>query len=64
MEIEQAILRRREVERITGLSRWTIYRLIDRGEFPAPTRLGRRMLIWKRADVQAWVDAIGQKAAA
>jgi len=34
------VLRFRDVERITGMSRATIYRRIQSGELPAPGKLG------------------------
>ena len=51
------ILRRAEVERITGLPRSTLYEMINRGEFPPPVRLGRRAVGWFEADVLAWLDS-------
>ena len=38
--MEERLLRRREVEKITGMSRSSIYRLMPDGEFPRP-RQGR-----------------------
>ena len=40
------ILRRPEVERRTGLSRSTIYAMMDEGSFPRPLRLGKRAVGW------------------
>lgn len=54
MSIER-ILRRREVEELTGLARSTIYLHIARGEFPKPVRLGPRAVGWKEADIAVWI---------
>ncbi|MEO0569979.1 MAG: AlpA family transcriptional regulator [Pseudomonadota bacterium] len=51
------VLRRSEVERITGLSRSTIYAWMQRGEFPQPLKLGTRLVAWREADVVAWLDS-------
>jgi prophage regulatory protein len=51
------ILRRRAVEAHTGLSRSTIYLLIQRGEFPPPIRLTRYAVGWKAAEIDAWLAA-------
>ena len=51
-----SILRMRDVIRMTGLSRSTIYLLIDRGEFPKQIRLGARAVGWREADVLAWLE--------
>jgi len=52
------ILRRKDVERITGLSRSTIYkRLADPdGDFPKPIPLGGRLVGWKKEDIQLWLE--------
>ena len=52
----ERLLRRREVARMTGLSPSTIYAMIERGEFPAPIRVGQRMSAWAESDVQAWIE--------
>ena len=47
--------RRPAVEEITGLSRSTIYALMDDGEFPRPVRIGRRAVAWRDSDLTAWL---------
>lgn len=54
---ELQLLKRREVEDITRLSRSTIYSLIAQGRFPRPRRCGSRAVRWSRADISAWIDA-------
>ena len=44
------------VMRLTGLGRSTIYRLMAEDEFPQPVRLTRRLIAWRRADVDRWSD--------
>ena len=51
--IEKRILRRPEVEKLVGLSSATIYRLMDRGAFPRPKKLGIRAVGWATAEVEA-----------
>ena len=48
-------LRRPAVEEATGLSRSTIYEMMDRGEFPRPIRVGRRAVAWPESSVLAWL---------
>jgi prophage regulatory protein len=50
------ILRRREVQARTGLSRSTIYRRADDGTFPQPVQLGPRTVGWVEAEVQSWIE--------
>jgi prophage regulatory protein len=48
------LLPRREVEKISGLSRATIYRLIKSGKFPRPLSIGTGSVRWRQSDVIAW----------
>ncbi len=50
------ILRIGEVARRVGLARATLYRLIARGDFPAPVRLGLRASGWRLSEVLEWVQ--------
>ncbi len=49
------LLRRPAVEKLTGLSRSSIYALMDRGEFPRPRRIGRRAVAWDEAALERWL---------
>lgn len=46
------------VMRRTGRSRAWIYKAIERGEFPAPVRLGLRAVAWRDADLAAWQSSL------
>ena len=48
-------LRRPEIEARTGLSRSSIYALMDKGEFPRPRRIGKRAVAWDEADIERWL---------
>ena len=48
-------LRRPEVEVRTGLSRSSIYALMDKGEFPRPRRIGKRAVAWVEQDIERWL---------
>jgi prophage regulatory protein len=45
------------VMRLTGLGRSTIYRLMADEEFPSPVRLTKRVVAWRRADLERWSEA-------
>ena len=49
------LLRIREVQARTGLSRSTIYAWSADGRFPAPVRLGGRVARWVEAEVDDWL---------
>jgi prophage regulatory protein len=58
-----AILRRKQVEHETGLSRSTIYERIKEGTFPAPIHLGPKAVGWRVADIDKWLaDPLHYKA--
>jgi len=50
------ILRRREVEARTGLSRSTIYLRCSTKTFPTPIRLGGRAVGWVESEIEAWLQ--------
>ena len=54
---QQAIYRLPAVCEVTGLSKATIYRLLNRGEFPPKVQLSPRCVGWRVADVEAWLAA-------
>ena len=59
----ERILRRPEIEARIGLSRSTIYQWMKEGRFPAPVKLGERMVGWRESEIAAWLDARERKAA-
>jgi prophage regulatory protein len=52
-----SILRRKQVEKRTGLSRSTIYLRIQEGTFPRPINLGVRAVGWLENEIEAWLAA-------
>ena len=52
------LLRRPDVEAVTGLSRSTLYAKMAKGDFPRPMRLGPRAVAWRESDVQHWIDCL------
>ncbi|RSL19231.1 AlpA family transcriptional regulator [Edaphobacter aggregans] len=52
------LLRRQQVEEMTGLSCSTIYRKMEQGEFPRPVSLTRNSVRWVEAEVLAWMDTL------
>ena len=51
------LLRRPQVEEITRLSRSSIYRLMQAGEFPRPVKVGPNAVKWRASDITAWVES-------
>ena len=48
-------LRRPAVEAATGLSRSSLYSMMDAGEFPRPIRIGKRAVAWPQSAIVAWL---------
>lgn len=53
---DERMLRLHSVERMTGLSKSTLYRLIKQGSFPAPLRMTRKAVRWRREEVNEWLS--------
>jgi len=49
------LLRMPAVENVTGRSKSGLYVLIREGTFPAPIRVGKKAVAWRKRDVDAWV---------
>lgn len=50
------LMRVAEVERLTGMSRSTLYRRIRDEGFPAPIDVGGRSIRWSQAAVLTWIE--------
>ena len=53
---DQRILRRAEVEKITSLSKASIYRLLHSNDFPRPIKLGERAVGWRTNEIFEWLE--------
>ena len=50
------LLRRPEVEALTGLARATIYQRMAMGDFPRPVKIGRRAVAWPQSVIADWIE--------
>jgi len=56
MNYQNQILRRKQVEELTSLSRSSIYRLMDKGLFPKSKGiLGGNIVVWWRSEIEDWI---------
>ena len=53
--MEDRLLRRREVERVTGLSRSGIYKGLRTGAFPLPVRVLDTAVAWRESEILQWI---------
>ncbi len=49
------IIRIGTVLQLTGLSRSTLYRKVQRGEFPKQIKLSERCAGWRQSSINAWM---------
>jgi len=57
-------LRIHAVIELTGLSRSSIYRLVQEGKFPPPVKLSLRASAWFERDVNEWLANLPHNAGA
>ena len=55
--VEKRALKLKEVLRLVSLSCTTVYRMMSRGEFPRPVRVGRRAARWHSDEIEEWLAA-------
>lgn len=61
--VSDALLKRQEVERLTGLGRSAIYARMDQNSqqhdptFPKPVPMGTNAVRWVASEVDAWIKA-------
>lgn len=57
------MLRRKEVEAITGRSRSAIYEGMAAGTFPKPVKIGARAVAWPESVIRQWIaERMGEAA--
>lgn len=58
MLINQKItfLRRKDVERLVGLGRSSIYKMVADGKFPKQVRIGSRAVAWRSDEIEQWIQ--------
>lgn len=54
-QVREALLRRKQVEARTGLTRSTIYALMAEGKFPKPVPLVGRTVAWTESSIDKWI---------
>lgn len=60
--MSKRILRLPEVQKMTGLSRSTIYLRVAQGNFPKQILLGGRAMGWPEDEIEGWIEKQIEKA--
>jgi prophage regulatory protein len=58
----QTLVRPREAAAMLGVSRKHLYALADQPNFPKRIHVSDRVVAWRVADIEAWIDARAQGA--
>jgi prophage regulatory protein len=56
LEKQMTIINLNRVLEKTTLSRRTIYKYVDKGEFPAPVKVGGYRVAWVESEVDDWIN--------
>ena len=56
MNIYSQFLRLKQVKEMTCLSKSSIYRLMEEGDFPRQVPLGARSVVWVKSQVEVWMS--------
>jgi prophage regulatory protein len=56
-EQRNRLVRLPEVKDRTGLSRTSIYRKMDAGEFPVAIKLSKNAVAWRETELERWIAA-------
>ena len=51
------LIRRPELEAMTGLPKSTLYDYLQAGTFPAPVKLSASSVAWRLSEVEAWIES-------
>lgn len=54
--LQDRYIRMKELCKMLGISRSTIYRLVIENKFPRQIKLTERTSVWKLSDINSWVE--------
>ncbi|RLP52697.1 MAG: AlpA family phage regulatory protein [Ketobacter sp.] len=55
---EDRFLKLQEVSKKTGKSKSAIYRDIENGTFPPPTKIGKKAIAWRLSVIEGWMEHV------
>lgn len=50
------VVKQAEITKMIGISKTTLWRMIQKGVFPAPFKLGERINAWRVETIEAWLN--------
>jgi prophage regulatory protein len=61
MSMDEEIWRLPRVMRAVGMGRSWIYQSVAQGNFPAPVKIGKRAVGWRRKDIDVWLKSLSAR---
>ena len=55
--LETKLIRRPQVEELTGLKRSQIYANVKKGLMPAPVKIGAKAVAWRENEILSWINS-------
>lgn len=56
--VHEQLLSEKDVVKIVRKSRGTLRRWVKAGNFPAPVKAGDYSILWKRSEVDDWIESL------
>ncbi len=53
---ETGCLREKQVRELVPVAHSTLWEWVEQGIFPKPVKLSARVTVWRRSEVQAWIE--------
>ncbi|KAB1068608.1 helix-turn-helix transcriptional regulator [Methylobacterium soli] len=53
---DECLIRLPQVLEVVPISRATLYRLIRKGQFPSPVKLGARVALWRVSEICSFIE--------
>lgn len=50
------LIRLKELIKMIGLSRSTVYKLLSEDKFPKRIRLTQRTVVWRLSEIETWIE--------
>ena len=55
------LIKLNDVKKLTQLGESTIYKLMEKGNFPLPVNLGIKVRRWRKQDIIEWINNLPSK---
>ena len=50
------LIRLKELIKIIGLARSTVYLLLSKNKFPKPIKLTEKTIVWRLSEIEKWIE--------